>query len=104
MPTTTPTLGSEHIRNYAEKWYWMEGGQRKVGYNVPDRYRDTAHQLPFHIRCITLDGALVEGDVICIKVFPEKRQRLIRFVNSNQIRRICDCLIISIDGTRFIAH
>ncbi len=104
MPIQKPILGWEHIRNYAEKWQWREGAVRKTDYNVPERYRKSARQVPYYIRAVTLKGELIEGEVITLKVFTQEAQRLIKFVNSNEIRRICDFLIIEIDGVRFIAH
>lgn len=105
MPTKQPTLGWEHIRNYAEKWEWEEARThfRRTGFNVPKGARN-AHQVPFFIRCITLKGEVMTGEVVCLKVFLPQRQRLIMFTQSHQMRRICDCLIMEIDGVRFVVH
>ena len=46
---------------------------------------------------------LMQGEVITLKVLP-KHRRLIRFVQSGEIRNIADYLIISIDGIRFVTH
>lgn len=105
MPRQQPVLGWEHIRNYAEKWSWtMDGGRtRKVGYNVPDGATDARH-VPFHLRCLTLKGEVMTGEVICLKVFLNRHQRLVKFTASNEIRCICDALIMEIDGVKFVTH
>jgi hypothetical protein len=45
-----------------------------------------------------------QGLVVCLKVYPELRQRMIQFVESRQIRRIRDYLIMEIDGVRIVTH
>lgn len=87
-----------------EKFEWNDRrtGVRITGYNPPkdalniDRKR-------VYIRYLTKRGVVEQGEVQCLKVFLDRHQRLIRYVNSGEIRRICDILIIEIDGIRIIA-
>lgn len=103
MPTKNPVLSWTQIRNYAEKWSWIDKtGLKVTGYNVPDKAKDK-HQVPYFLRVVTLKGELMEGEVITLKVMP-KHRRLIRFTVSGEIRNIADYLIISIDGVRFVTH
>ena len=73
-----------------------------TGYNVPDGAAEK-RQIPYFLRVVTLRGELMQGEVITLKVLP-KHRRLIRFVQSGEIRNIADYLIISIDGMRFVTH
>ena len=59
---------------------------------------------PFHVKYITIKGEVEQGLVVCLKVYPELRQRMIQFVESRQIRRIRDYLIMEIDGVRIVTH
>jgi hypothetical protein len=56
------------------------------------------------MRAITGKGELIEGMVITLKVYTREHQRMVKFCESNQIRRIRDYLIIEIDGKRVITH
>jgi len=105
MPKNTPVLSWTQIRNYAERWSWTDvrTGVRVTGLNVPEKAKDKA-QVPYFLRVVTLKGELMEGEVITLKVWPEKHRRLIRFTQSGEIRNIADYLIISIDGIRFVTH
>ena len=51
-----------------------------------------------------IKGEVEQGLVVCLKVYPELRQRMIQFVESRQIRRIRDYLIMEIDGVRIVTH
>ena len=105
MPKNTPVLSWTQIRNYAERWSWIDQrtGVKVTGYNVPEEARKSARQVPYFLRVVTLRGELMQGEVITLKVLP-KHRRLIRFVQSGEIRNIADYLIISIDGVRFVTH
>ena len=105
MPTKNPVLSWTQIRNYAERWSWIDQrtGVKVTGYNVPEEARKSARQVPYFLRVVTLKGELMQGEVITLKVLP-KHRRLIRFVQSGEIRNIADYLIISIDGIRFVTH
>lgn len=65
--------------------------------------------MPFYIRYLTLRGVVEEGTVVCLKVFLHggrsgkgAHQRMIQFVESRQVRRICDLLIMEVDGIRVV--
>lgn len=105
MPTRQPTQSWQNLRNYMEKWMWTDArtGLETTGYNVPTNAKN-ARQVPFHIRFVTKSGNLEDGNVICRKVNRRKHERLIKFVASDEIRRVYDYLIIEVDGTRFITH
>ena len=103
MPVAQPKLSYTMIRNYAEKWSWVEHGEVKIGINPPAHAVKVQH-VPYYVKYITGKGVLEEGLVITLKVFPEVHQRMIQFVKSGEIRRIRDYLIIEIDGHRFVTH
>lgn len=105
MPKNQPTLSWEQIRNYTEKWSWIDArtGKTRTGFNPPANAKQK-HQMPYYVRYITSNGEVEEGEVITLKVFNEVRQRMIRFTASGEIRRIRDYLIIEVDGVRFQTH
>lgn len=103
MPTKQPKLSFTTIRNYAERFSWKEHGETKQGINPPAHATNIQH-LPFYVKYITSKGVLEEGLVVTLKVFPDVQQRMIQFVNSGEIRRIRDYLILEIDGHRFVTH
>ncbi len=104
MPKQQPILSWTQIRNYAERWSWTDArtGVKVTGMNAPDGVKDK-QQVPYFLRVVTLKGELMEGEVITLKVLKNHR-RLVRFVQSGEIRNIADYLIISIDGIRFVTH
>lgn len=104
MPIKNPVLSWTEIRNYAERWSWTDAktGVKVTGYNAPEKAKEK-QQVHYYIRVLTLKGDVMEGEVITLKLMP-KHRRLIRFVQSGEIRNIADYLIISIDGIRFITH
>lgn len=104
MPKQQPILSWTQIRNYAERWSWTDArtGVRVRGMNAPDGAKDK-QQVPYFLRVVTLKGELMEGEVITLKVLKNHR-RLVRFVQSGEIRNIADYLVISIDGIRFVTH
>ena len=87
-----------------ERWSWIDerSGVRTTGYNPPEKAKGK-QQVPFHIKYLTLRGVVEEGNVICLKVFLDKHQRMIQFLESKQIRRVCDILIMEVDGIRIIS-
>lgn len=102
MPYQTPTLPWEQIRNHTEKWSWIDpkSGIRTTGFNPPSSAKKK-RQVPYFIRYLTSDGLTEYGEVVTLKVFPEQHQRMVKFIHSNEIRRIRDYLIIEVDGVRF---
>ena len=86
-------------------WTWRDArtGAEVSGFNPPqDAIKP--RQKPYYMRAITGKGELIEGTVITLKVFIDLHQRMVKFCESNQIRRIRDYLIIEIDGKRVITH
>lgn len=104
MPTRKPQMSFEFLRNYIEKWQWRDPrtGAHIIGYNPPVGATEKAH-VPFHIKFVTLKGEYVEGHCVCLKTFPRRRQHMIMFTESGEIRIINDYLVIEVDGTRFYA-
>ena len=105
MPTKQPTISWQSLRNYMEQWTWRERrtGLQRSGFNPPqDAVKPT--QKPYYMRAITNKGEVISGQVITLKVYTREHQRMVKFCESNQIRRIRDYLIIEIDGKRVITH
>ena len=98
-------MSYQQIRNYTEKFRWIDRktGLKQKGFNPP-RTAIEVERVPFFIRYVTQKGKLESGYAVCIKVDLRRKQRMIQFVESQEIRRVCDYLIIEIDGTRFVTH
>lgn len=99
------TISWQQIRALTEVWTWRDArtGAEVSGFNPPqDAIKP--RQKPYYLRAITGKGELIEGTVITLKVFIDLHQRMVKFCESNQIRRIRDYLIIEIDGKRVITH
>lgn len=105
MPKHQPTISYQQLRNYMEQWTWTDPrtGQPRTGFNPPDGVKDK-HQKPFYFKAITLKGERIEGEVICLKVWPRLCQRMIKFTQSGQVRRIRDYLVMEVNGVRVITH
>ena len=107
MPKQQPVRSWNEIRNYAELFEWRDAKTGVVvrGYNPPGgKDGKGVQRVPFHVKYITIKGEVEQGLVVCLKVYPELRQRMIQFVESRQIRRIRDYLIMEIDGVRIVTH
>lgn len=107
MPKQQPVRSWNEIRNYAELFEWRDAktGVTVRGYNPPGgKDGKGVQRVPFHVKYITIKGEVEQGLVVCLKVYPELRQRMIQFVESRQIRRIRDYLIMEIDGVRIVTH
>ena len=93
----------QDLRKLTEKWQWRDPKTNVLvrGYNPPEQAKEK-QQVSFYIKYLTLRGVVEEGHVICLKVFLDKHQRLIQFTESKQIRRVCDILIMEVDGIRII--
>ena len=102
MPTRTPVLSWEQIRNYTEKWEWIDPrtGVKVKGFNPTDKAQGK-RQVPYFVRSITSRGVTEQGEVITLKVDTARHQRKVKFTASNQIRIVRDYLIIEVDGVRF---
>ena len=105
MPYTQPTQSFQRLRDYMEKWRWEDPKTHimTTGYNVPSGALK-AERVPVHLCYVTQSGHLEEGNVVCLKVDLRRHQRLVQFVDSGEIRRVCDYLIVSVDGMRFYTH
>ena len=107
MPTKKPTMSWEAIRTLTEKFTWRDPktGVQVTGFNPPGgKDAKGVSRVPYHLRYVTGKGVCESGTVVTIKVFPRLKQRMIQFVESKQIRRVRDYLIIEIDGIRIVTH
>ena len=99
------TISWQQIRALTEVWTWRDArtGAEVSGFNPPQGAKEV-RQKPYYMRAITGKGELIEGMVITLKVYTREHQRMVKFCESNQIRRIRDYLIIEIDGKRVVTH
>ena len=105
MPKVEPTVSFQELRNFMEKWSWIDPatGIRTNGYNYPPKASEV-QRVPFFVKYVTKQGVLEKGYATCLKVDRRRHQRMIQFVESGEIRRICDYLVIECDGSRIITH
>lgn len=105
MPTLQPTTSFQKLRDFMEKWSWIDPttGIRTNGYNYPRKAKGV-ERVGFSVKYVTQKGELEQGLAVCLKVDRRRHQRMIQFVESKEIRRICDYLVIECDGTRIITH
>lgn len=127
MPTKQPILDYTQIRNYAERWQWIDphSGQTVTGFNPPSNAVDKRH-VPFTVTFLTLEGMPYKGRAVCESVNINARTRLLRFIEEAYLqmpgytdaqrraqfkyipkgekRQVSDILIVEIDGVRFSAH
>lgn len=105
MPTLKPTISFQELRNFMEKWSWIDPVTeiRTNGYNYPPKATEV-QRVAFFVKYVTQEGVLEEGNAICLKVDRRRHQRKIQFVKSGEIRRICDYLVIECDGARILTH
>jgi len=109
MPVNQPIQSYHSIRNFTEKFSWIDiHGLRVTGYNPPKDAK-MVDRVPFHIKGVLFarnkDGytGYFEGNAICIKVDRRNERREIKMTQSGEIRWIYDKFIIEIDGTRFVS-
>lgn len=93
------------IRNFAEKFQWFDAtdGSMREGFNPPPNAVGKQRK-PYDICYITSKGIVERGRVVTLTVKPNLHQRMIRFVDSNQVRMVRDYLIVSIDDNYFRTH
>ena len=105
MKQQSATISWQQIRSITEQWTWTERrtGARRSGF-YPPQDAIKPQQKPYYVRAITSRGELIEGTVITLKVFTREHQRMVKFITSNQIRRIRDYLVMEIDGIRVVTH
>ena len=107
MPKQRPIKSWTEVRDLTEKFEWRDKrtGVITRGYNPPGGSDGAGViRVPFHIKYITGKGHVEQGFCTCLKVYPSLRQRMIQYVESKQIRRIRDYLIMEIDGIRIVTH
>lgn len=102
MPKAKTYISVEDLRLWTELFTWRDRlGVEQEGPNPPDEYRATAERKPFSVKYVTRDGRRhgePRGDrVVCIAVIPGG-ERLIRYVDSGEVRRIRDSLIYWVNG------
>lgn len=126
MPQRTPVLDYSQIRNYAERFTWLNPttGQQETGYNPPSNAIDK-HSVPFTVTFLTESGHAYRGRAICIGVntaqhtrrlqflddalmqmpgYTDRQRRdLFQYIPRGEVRQVSDLLIIEIDGVRFSA-
>ena len=112
MPRRQPTMSWQDVRKLLERFSWIDPktGVRVTGFNPPQGAREVRRKRVF-IRYVTLDGHLEAGVVENCKVYLNNgkngrgaHQRLLLWPDSGQFRRICDILILEIDGIRIISQ
>lgn len=107
MPNAKQVMSWEAVRTLTEKFEWRDpkSGIVTRGFNPPGgKDGKGVSRVPFHIRYVTGKGVCESGFCVCLKVYPAVRQRMIQFVESKQIRRVRDYLIMEIDGIRIVTH
>lgn len=107
MARIKPTMSWQNLRNVCEVFEWKDAktGVTVRGHNPPGgKDGKGVQRVPFHIKYITGKGEVEQGIVTCLKVYPELRQRMIQFIDSRQIRRVRDYLVMEVNGTRVITH
>ena len=88
-----------------EQWIWTDPktGVQVTGFNPPDKAKDK-RQKPFYFKAITIKGEAISGEAICLKVFLDSHQRMVKFTQSGQVRRIRDYLVMEVNGVRVVTH
>ncbi len=107
MPKITPIQSWNHLRDYCEKFRWPDPrtGIITEGYNPPSSVnKKDVERVPFFIRYITGKGRVESGYCVCLKVNRRRHQRMVQFVESQQIRIVRDYLVIEVNGTRFVTR
>ena len=107
MARVKPIMSWQDLRNVCEVFEWTDErtGVRVRGHNPPGGMDGKGVvRVPFHVKYITGKGEVEQGIVVCLKVYPEKRQRMIQFTQSKQIRRIRDYLVMEVNGVRVVTH
>ena len=110
MPRTAPVVSYTQIRNYAEKFSWLDPKtkRRVVGYEVPKDAIDL-QRVPFHIKWITLKGKTMEADAITLEVNTGLHMRNLGVLDQEGNTHgdgiwVYDMFILEIDGVRFQNH
>ena len=88
-----------------EQWIWTDQktGVQVTGFNPPDKAKEK-RQKPFFFRAITSKGEVIAGEAICLKVYLNLHQRMVKFTQSGEIRRIRDYLVLDVNGIKVVTH
>ena len=94
----------QDLRTLLEKFSWIDkAGVKVTGFNPPANAAEVKRKRAF-VKYLTLDGRTESGVVECCRVFLDKHQRLLLFPESGQFRRVCDILIMEVDGIRIVSN
>ena len=93
------------IRNFTERFQWQDptDGSLREGFNPP-RNAIGKQRKPYDICFVTRDGRVDRGRCVTLTVRPQKHQRMVKFVGSDEIRLVYDYLIVSVDDQYFRTH
>ena len=86
------------IRNMTERFTWIDAVDHSVreGFNPP-RNALRKERKPYDICFVTSRGRVYRGRVVTMTVYPERHQRLVKFLASGEMRPVRDYLIVSVD-------
>lgn len=98
----TTYIPSSDLRKWMELWTWKDGsGQTCEGPNPPEAYAASAERKAFTVKYVSKDGTRhgePNGDrCVCIKVIPGG-ERLLKYTQSGEVRRVRDSLIYELNG------
>ena len=93
------------IRNFTEKFQWTDPSDNSTyeGFNPPPNAVGKQRK-PYQICYITSKGIVERGRVVTLTVKPHLHQRMVKFVDSGQVRMVRDYLIVSVDDVYFRTH
>ena len=105
MPIKQPSISWQQLRMPCEKFEWRDKrtGLMTTGFNPPQSAADI-HRVPFHIIYVTKSGRLERGNCISLRVDRRAHKRMVKFIDSGEIRWIYDFLVIEVNGIRVITH
>lgn len=86
MPRSRPILDFSQIRNYAEKFHWIDPvtGVSQTGFNPPPNALDK-RRASFSITFLTEKGVPYRGRATCISVNTRARSRKLQFVEDAHV-------------------
>lgn len=93
------------IRNFTEKFTWTNptDGSIQEGFNPPANVINKQRK-PYQICYVTSKGIVERGRVVTLTVKPNLHQRMVKFVDSGQVRMVRDYLVVSVDDVYFRTH
>lgn len=86
MPRKQIILDYSHIRDYAERFSWVDPvtNSHQTGYNPPQNAIDV-HRLPFTITFLTEEGVPYSGRAVCIGVNTARHTRRLQFTEEAHV-------------------